>query len=278
MTPTAASSRMAVLFKRLLLGSEKKFLAAPRGRGIKTKNAFHQSVGLTPQTVGWANLRDEADFEGALRTYRVAQQYQRKCKSGQSVFTQISHDGGRRKPGPHLGKSQLGMLGHESEIAEDREAEAKAEGISLNLCHADQGRGPQPTLDLDDTSRFRTDGLGVPACPFAPGAENVAARANPKYPRRGARCLSLELGQHGVEHRSAELVAARGIIQRKGEDISRSFDCQWVSAGIRRMRVLGQHAANGIQGIQAVSTTGSCSSAENRQYTPLKAARILTLR
>ena len=33
------------------------------------------------------------------------------------------------------------MLGDESEITDDRESEAKAKGIALNLGDADQGRG-----------------------------------------------------------------------------------------------------------------------------------------
>ena len=43
--------RVAVLFERLLLGGEKKFLASPGSRGIESQNTFYESVSLTRQTV-----------------------------------------------------------------------------------------------------------------------------------------------------------------------------------------------------------------------------------
>ncbi len=49
----------------------------------------------------------------------------------------------RGETGTHLGKAEGGLLCDEREVAYDREAEAEAERVALNLRDADQWRGPQ---------------------------------------------------------------------------------------------------------------------------------------
>src|SRR5579864_7316460 len=71
----------AVLVKRVLLGSEKKFLAAPDSRWIELKNTLDESVGLNFQAVSGTNLRDETDLQGAFGAYGISQQDKRKSKS-----------------------------------------------------------------------------------------------------------------------------------------------------------------------------------------------------
>ena len=169
----------AVLVKPILLGGEKEFLTAPDRRRIELKNTIDESVGLTCQKVDGANVRDETDLQSSFAIYGIAKEDKRKSKSRQSVLSEVSHDGCRRKAVAHLGKSQAGMLRDQSEVTQDRESEAEAESVTLNFCHADQGRRSEKTLDFDDASRFGTDSLDVTARALAPGAEDFAAGANP---------------------------------------------------------------------------------------------------
>jgi hypothetical protein len=128
----------------------------------------------------------------------------------------------------------------------------------LYLRDTDQRRSSQAPLDLDDPSRFVTDALDVPARALSPGTENLAACPNAQYPRARARRFCPKLGQHRVEHRTGDLVAVFGIVQRKGQDVSLSLDHQPGDSGIRQMAgLLRRHAANGIQETLAMSTTAA---------------------
>ena len=94
---------------------------------------------------------------GAMRVDGLTEQNERKCEARKRVFTEIGQDGDGGETGTHLGEAEGGMLRDEREVAYDREAEAEAERVALDLRDADQWRGPQSGFELDDTSRFTTD-------------------------------------------------------------------------------------------------------------------------
>src|SRR6267378_7355863 len=168
----------AVLVKEVLLGVEKKAFAATHGGRVEPQDTLDQGFGFGGEAIGGTDLRDQTDLLRAMRVDGLTEQNKWKCEAGKRVFTEIGHDGGRGETGTHLGESEGGVLRDEREVAHDREAEAEAERVAVDLRDADQRTGPQGGFELEDTSRFTTDCRRGAASALASRAKNVAAPPN----------------------------------------------------------------------------------------------------
>src|SRR5713226_415619 len=100
------NGQAAVLVKGVLLRRLEKFLAIPRGIRFKLKYAFDEGIGISCETPGRTNLRDEPDLQGVLRGDGITEEDEREREARRSVLAQVRHDGRRCKSETHLGKSQ----------------------------------------------------------------------------------------------------------------------------------------------------------------------------
>jgi hypothetical protein len=210
----------AVLVERVLLRRQEKFLAVPRGVGIKTQDALDDGIDVGCEITHRADVRDEADLPRLLRGDGIAEEEQRKREARQRVFAEISHDRSWRKAEMHLGESQSRTFGDKDEIANDRQAETEAERVPLHLRDADQRRDSQGALEFDEACGFVMDRRGVPPRALASRTENFPARPQTQDPRAGTRCFAAKLGQHRIEHRTSNFVFVLGIVQREVQDIA----------------------------------------------------------
>src|ERR1700674_1833399 len=167
----------AVLVKGILLRRLEKFFAAPRGIRFELKDAFDKGIGIDCETRRWTNLRNEANLQGMLWWNGIAEEHEGKREARQSVLAQVRHNRRRCETETHLRKSQGSVFSHVDKVTDDRKAEAEPQGVSLDFSDADQGRGPQGTLQINKTSRLFMDRQGIPPSPFAPRAEDLAPRS-----------------------------------------------------------------------------------------------------
>lgn len=165
----------AVLVEGVLLGAEKKAFAAAHGRRVELQDTFDEGVGFGGEAINGTDLRDQTDLLCAMRVDGLAEQNERKCEARKRVFTKIGQDGNRGETGTHLRETEGGMLRDEREVAYDREAEAEAERVALDLRDADQRSGPQGSFELEDASRFTTDCRRGTTRALASRAKSVAA-------------------------------------------------------------------------------------------------------
>src|SRR6266403_112020 len=168
----------AVLVKEVLLGVEKKAFAATHGGRVEPQDTLDEGFGFGGEAIGGTDLRDQTDLLRAMRVDGLTEQNKWKCEAGKRVFTEIGHDGGWGETGTHFGESEGGVLRDEREVAYDREAEAEAERVALDLRDTDQRSGPQGSFELEDTSRFTADCRRGAARALASRAEIVAPRSN----------------------------------------------------------------------------------------------------
>ena len=82
-------------------------------------------------------------------------------KAGQCVLTQVGHDGRWRQAGTHLWESQACGLGNQDKVADDSQSEAETKSVTLDFRHADEGRGTQAALDLNQAPGFTPNAGGV---------------------------------------------------------------------------------------------------------------------
>ena len=116
---------------------EKEFFAAAGGAGVEFQDAGDQGVGFGGEIGGGNNLKDEADFEGALRRERFAEKDEREGEAWQGVFTEVGHDGGGSQAVTHFGEAERGGVGDEREVGDDGEAHAEAEGVGMDFGYGD---------------------------------------------------------------------------------------------------------------------------------------------
>ena len=174
----SVNGKAAVLIERILPGAEKKVFAAAHGGRVEAQDALDEGASFGRKAISRTDLRDQTNLLRATRVDRITEQNEGKGEAGKRVFTEIGKDGDGRETGTHLGESEGGVLGHKRKVAQDRETEAEAEGVALNLSDADQGRGAQGGFELEDASRFATNGHRSAGGSLASQAENVAAGSN----------------------------------------------------------------------------------------------------
>jgi len=208
----------AVLLEGVALRGEEEFLAAACGAGVELENAGDKGVGFLRELFGGTNLRDEADFEGLVGSKRLSEENQWKSEARERVFPEIGHDGGGRKAVAHFGETEGGTFGDKSEVADDGQAHAEAEGVAVYFGDGDERASAQNSLELDDASDFRADGVGVASGTLAAGAEDGAASTNAEDAGAGLCGFGTKLGEHSVKHRAGDFVAEAGIVEREGQD------------------------------------------------------------
>src|SRR5216684_1138661 len=174
----------AVLVKGVLLGVEKKVFAAAHGPRVKAQDALDEGVGFRREAIGGADLGDQTNLQRAMGADRVTEQNEGKSEAREGVLTEIGQDGDGGKTVTHLGKSEGGVFRDERKVAQNGEAESEAEGVALDFGDADQGRGTQGGLELQDASRLTADSRPGERGALASGAKNSAASANAQDPRR----------------------------------------------------------------------------------------------
>src|ERR1700674_82329 len=167
-----------VLVEGVLLSIEEKVFAAAHGGSVEPQDTLDEGVGFCGEAIRGTYLRDQTDLLRAMWVDGFTEQNERKCEARRRVFTEVGHDGDGGETGTHLGEAEGGMLRDERGIAYDREAEAEAERVALDLRDADQWRGPQSGFELDDTSRFTADCRRCAPSALASRTENVAPRSN----------------------------------------------------------------------------------------------------
>src|SRR6266550_2245979 len=168
----------AVLVEGVLQGVEKKAFALAHGGRVEPQDTLDEGVGIGGEAISGTDFGDQTDLLGAMRVDGLTEQNERKCEARKRVFTEIGQDGEGGETGTHLGEAKGGMLRDEREVAYDRETEAEAERVALDLRDADQWRGPQSGFEFDEASRFTTDCRRGAARALASGTEDVAARSN----------------------------------------------------------------------------------------------------
>src|ERR1700731_1696398 len=168
----------AVLVKGVLLGIEEKAFAATYGGRVKPQDTLDEGVGFNGEAISGTDLRDQTDLLCAMRVDRLTEQNERKREARKRVFTEIGQDGDGGETGTHFGESEAGMLRHEREVAYDREAEAEAERVALDLRDGEQWRGPQRGFEFDKASRFTTDCRGGAPSALTSRTKNIAPSFN----------------------------------------------------------------------------------------------------
>ena len=154
------------------------------------------------------------------------------AKRGSAYSLEIRHDRGGRKAEFHFGESQGRALGDIDEIAHNRQSKTEAERVALHFRDADQRRNTQGALEFDEARGFVMDRRGVPPRALAPGAENLAVRANAQDSRARMRCLAAKFREHRVKHRASHFIFMPGIVQREIQDVAGPLD-QHTGRGIR---------------------------------------------
>jgi hypothetical protein len=206
------------------LGREEKFFAAAGGGGIEFQDAGDERVGFAGEICGWNDPGDQTDFKRLLRSERLTEEDERKSKARESVFAEISHDGGGGEAVGHFGEAQRRRVGYEREVGDDGQAHAETEGVALDFGNGDQRGSANEAFELDEAGDLGADGIEIASGAFAAGAENFAAGANSEDACAGPRGFGAEFGEHGVEHGAGDFVAAIGIDESESEDFGRAMD------------------------------------------------------
>src|ERR1700675_2614849 len=111
----------AVLVEEVLLGVEKKVLAAAYSRRVEPQDALNESVGFGREAIRRTDLRDQTYLLRAMRVDGLTEQNEGKCEMRKGVFTQVGHDGSGGRAGALFCNS--GRWAHRTERGEMRNAE-----------------------------------------------------------------------------------------------------------------------------------------------------------
>jgi len=115
-------------------------------------------------------------------------------------------------------------LRYQNEIAQDGETKTEPERVSVHLGNADQRRGSQLSLEIENPLGFLSDRPPVPSGPLPTGAKYISAGANAQNSRLWLFRFRAQLQQHGVKHFPRNFISLFGVVQGETEHFPGAFD------------------------------------------------------